>query len=169
MQKNGYTDRNDPVFIQCFEPSTLQKLRSKTKLKLIQLIDESGQPYDWTATKDKRSSASMLTAEGLKEIAGYADGIGPNKNLIFPRAENGSIKAPSELVRAAHKAGLQVHPWTFRNENNFLPANLRSGDQKAADALTNYGDAIKEYELFYNAGVDGVFSESPDTAAEARK
>lgn len=169
LQKNGYKDRNEPVFIQCFEPSTLQKMRSKTKLKLIQLIDDSGQPYDWTSKKDKRKSASMLSADGLKEIASYADGIGPNKNLIFPRAENGSIKVPSELVREAHKAGLQVHPWTFRNENNFLPANLRRGDQKSADAPSNYGDAIKEYELFYNAGVDGVFSENPDTAVEARK
>lgn len=169
LKKNGYIDRNEPVFIQCFEPGTVQKLRSKTKLKLIQLIDETGQPYDWTAKKDKRTIESMISADGLKEIARYADGIGPNKNLIFPRSENGSINEPSELVKNAHNAGLQVHPWTFRNENNFLPANLRTGDQKAGEAPSNYGEAIKEYELFYNAGVDGIFSENPDTAVEARK
>ncbi|MBX9572497.1 MAG: glycerophosphodiester phosphodiesterase [Candidatus Obscuribacterales bacterium] len=169
LNNNGYADRSEPVFIQCFEPSTLQKMRSQTKLKLIQLIDESGQPYDWTEKKDKRTSAHMVTVEGLKEIAQYADGIGPNKNLIYPRSKDGSIDKASDLVLNAHKAGLQVHPWTFRNENNFLPENLRSGDQKASDAPSLYGDAIREYELFYDAGVDGVFSESPDTALEARR
>lgn len=169
LEKNGYVDHTEPVFIQCFEPSTLEKLKTKTKLRLIQLIDESGQPYDWTSRKDKRTCSDMVTPEGLSEIAKYADGIGPNKNLIFPRAKDGTIGKPSKLVENAHKAGLQVHPWTFRNENNFLPRNLRSGNQKSTESAALYGDALSEYKIFYEAGVDGVFSESPDTALEARR
>ena len=176
LHKNGYIESSAPIFIQCFEPGTLRKLRTKTKLKLVLLIDETGQPYDWTLDKDNRSYADMLTDQGLKSIAEFADGIGPNKNLIYPRNNDSSISATSDLVARAHKFGLQVHPWTFRNENQFLPKQLRKGDEKTADKSDDksacseglYGDAIAEYKLFYDAGVDGVFSESPDTAIEAR-
>jgi glycerophosphoryl diester phosphodiesterase len=75
----------------------------------------------------------------------------------------GNSLPPTDFVRRAHRAGLLVHPYTFRNENTFLPAELRKG----ADP-THYGNAFGEYEQFYELGVDGLFSDNADTAVEAR-
>lgn len=168
LKKYDYGSKSSPVFIQCFEPDTLKKLRKLTDLKLVQLIDESGQPYCFKLRKDPRTCADMLKPEGLKEIATYADGIGPNKNSIFPRDDKGKLRKPTTLVADAHKVGLLVHPWTFRNENKFLPSELRCGKPDEPCAAGYYGDAVEEYKLFFEQGVDGVFSESPDTALLAR-
>src|SRR3546814_7452509 len=67
------------------------------------------------------SYAAMASPSGLTMIAGYADGIGPNKVMVIPRATLGRLGKPTALVRDAHAAGLKVHPWTFRRENYFLP------------------------------------------------
>jgi glycerophosphoryl diester phosphodiesterase len=99
----------------------------------------------------------------LREISSYADGIGPDKNRIVPRDDAGFLQEPTGLVDDAHDAGLLVHPYTFRNENAFLPADLRSSPNPS-----DYGDALAEYELFYSLGVDGLFSDNPDTAVAAR-
>ena len=69
---------------------------------------------------------------------------------------------PRTFVRDAHRAGLLVHPYTFRNENAFLPLELRSSSDPAA-----YGDAFAEYEQFFALGVDGLFTDNADTAVEA--
>jgi glycerophosphoryl diester phosphodiesterase len=87
----------------------------------------------------------------LEEIATYAHAVGPRKDLV-----------DEAFVETAHGAGLAVHPWTFRNENAFLPEDLRSSDDRAA-----YGDAFAEYERFLALGVDGVFTDNTDTAVEA--
>jgi glycerophosphoryl diester phosphodiesterase len=76
---------------------------------------------------------------------------------------NGALGEPTSLVEDAHEAGLLVHPYTFRNENQFLPASLRNG----ADP-SHYGDAVAEYAAFFAARVDGLFSDNPDTAVAAR-
>jgi glycerophosphoryl diester phosphodiesterase len=88
--------------------------------------------------------------------------------LIAPRDNTNKLTKPTTLVADAHKAGLLVHPWTFRNENSFLPENYRSGNDRDPGYESNYGNAFAEYKLFYDLGVDGVFSENPDTALEAR-
>jgi glycerophosphoryl diester phosphodiesterase len=163
LQRNGYNKATDPIFLQCFEPGALKRVRKMTNLPLIQLIDDSGKPYDWVLQKDSRTFADMLTPAGLKEIAGYAQGIGPSKQLIVPRDSSNKLMKPTTLVADAHKAALQVHPWTFRNENSFLPADYRSSKNEA-----EYGNAFAEYKLFFDQGVDAVFSESPDTAIEVR-
>lgn len=172
LHKNGYKSASAPVFIQSFEPASLKKLRAMTELKLVQLIDQEGRPFDWTTQKDPRTWADMIKPEGLVEIAKYANGIGPSKNLIVGRDKEGRLLQPGSLVSDAHKAGLVVHPWTFRNENPFLPLEFRIG--KDAGSVQDqprdgrYGKAFDEYKLFYNLAVDGVFSENPDTAVEAR-
>ncbi|MCX6462928.1 MAG: glycerophosphodiester phosphodiesterase family protein, partial [Pseudonocardiales bacterium] len=83
--------------------------------------------------------------------------------LVVARDADGNLAAPTGLVDAAHAAGLLVHPYTFRNENQFLPADLRRGASP-----TDYGDAFAEYAAFFAAGVDGVFADNPDTAVAAR-
>ena len=87
-----------------------------------------------------------------------------HKELIVPRAETGDLLAPTEIVAHAHAAGLQVHAWTFRAENAFLPPALRSSSDPAAT-----GDAIGEYEAFLRLGVDGLFTDQPELAVAARR
>ena len=81
----------------------------------------------------------------------------------MPRNADGSSGTPTSFVDDAHAAGLQVHPYTFRNENTFLPLELRRGSDPAA-----YGNAFAEYAQFFALGVDGVFSDNADTALAAR-
>jgi glycerophosphoryl diester phosphodiesterase len=156
LTRFGYSERDDLVFIQSFEVGNLQALRGKTKLRLIQLIDAEGGPADAPAAR----YADIITAQGLKAVAKYADGIGPNKALIIPRDKSGALGTPTALVRDAHTAGLAVHPWTFRRENYFLPTG-----QKAGTDPTKPGDLATEIKAFVAAGVDGLFS---DNSAEAR-
>jgi len=158
LTRHGYRRQSDPVFIQSFEIGPLERLNALTKLRLVQLIAEEGAPADRRAV----SYASMVTAEGLARIARYADGIGPAKALILPRGADGRTGAPTGLVAAAHRAGLVVHPWTFRSENHFLPAEHRRG----ADPRS-HGDHAAEYRRFIALGVDGLFSDFPAHARAA--
>lgn len=143
-----------PAFIQSFEVGNLKALARETKRPLVQLLStRTARPVGFD-----RTYGEMATPAGLKEIAKYADGVGPSKDYIVPPGGE-----PTSFVRDAHRAGLVVHPYTFRNENAFLPPALRSSDDPAA-----YGNAFAEYEQFFALGVDGLFSDNSDTAVEAR-
>jgi glycerophosphoryl diester phosphodiesterase len=168
LHANHYRGAGAPVFIQSFEVSNLKDLRTMTQLPLVQLIDAGGKPYDFVVNDDPRTYADLVTPEGLADVALYAHGIGANKNLIVPRDATGALQEPTRLIGDAHAAGLLVHAWTFRNENAFLPADFRAGDAVDPMAQALYGNAIAEYELFYNLGLDGLFSDNPDTAIEVR-
>ncbi|MGH2734865.1 MAG: glycerophosphodiester phosphodiesterase [Actinomycetota bacterium] len=168
LESNGYERRRDPVFIQSFEVGNLQELDETTDVQLVQLVNEGGAPFDFVASGDPRTYADMITDDGLADIADYADGIGVNKNLIVPRNPSNELLAPTDLVRRAHSARLIVHAWTFRNENTFLPEDFRQGDPSSPLYLRTYGNAPGEYELFFSTGLDGVFSDNPDTAVAAR-
>ena len=137
LAKHGWNRKDAPVFIQSFEPDSLRFLRGKTSVRLIQLT----------------SDASMVDAAGLKKIAAYADGIGPEKRLIVPIGADGSIGTPTDLVQRAHAAGLLVHIWTIRVDKEFLPAGY-------------HGRGEAEYEQFRDLGVDGLFTDFPDVAAK---
>ena len=152
----GYTAADDPVFIQSFEVGNLQALHGKTRLRLIQLVDASGSPAD----RPGQSYTDMVTPQGLRDIARYAQGIGPNKSLVIARDMLGRMGPPTPLVAHAHAAGLAVHPWTFRPENFFLPLGQRVGINPQSR-----GDLQAEITAFLHAGVDGVFS---DDVASAR-
>jgi glycerophosphoryl diester phosphodiesterase len=93
----------------------------------------------------------------LGDIAGYAAAIGPPKDLVT-----------AELIEEAHRAGLAVHPYTFRPENEFLPEEFRQGDPSAGEYRRARGDAAAELALFYEQGVDGVFADNADTAVAVR-
>jgi glycerophosphoryl diester phosphodiesterase len=151
------------VFIQSFETSNLRRLDKLTKLPLVQLMDATGAPYDLIAAGDPRTYADLATPKGLAWITKYADGIGPNKNLVIPRDANGFLLAPTTLVADAHAEHLLVHLFTFRDENQFLPADFRVGTDPNAK-----GDAFAEYDIFFDQGIDGLFSDFTDTAIAAR-
>lgn len=150
-----------PIYIQSFESANLQYLRARTKLPLVQLLDDQALVYDATGSKiigveirtydDPRGGASPKT---LEDIARYAQAIGPWKRQILRDAGSGSLVATT-LIEQAHVAGLKVHAYTFRNE----PATL---------AAEYAGDPVKEYHAYFALGIDGVFTDFTDTALEAR-
>ena len=167
LRRNNLNRRGARVFVQSFETGNLKALDRVLRVPLVQLLDAPArQPFDLVGTGDATTYADMATPRGLRRIAKYADGVGPSKNYIVPRdpATGGSL-APTTFVDDAHAAGLKVHPYTFRNENRFLPLELRSAGGADPNA---YGNAFAEYEQFFKLGVDGLFSDNPDTAVAAR-
>jgi glycerophosphoryl diester phosphodiesterase len=168
LRANGYRGPKAKVFIQSFEVGNLKRLNRMTDVPLVQLIDEVGKPYDFVVSGDPRTYADLIKPAGLAEIAGYADGLGPSKNLIVPRDAQNRLRQPTTLVRDAHKAGLVVHPWTFRRENNFLPEDFRQGNPASPVYLQATGDFPAELRLFYKLGVDGLFSDNSDVAVAVR-
>ncbi|MDQ3342400.1 MAG: glycerophosphodiester phosphodiesterase [Actinomycetota bacterium] len=164
LRRNGLDRRKAPVFVQSFETANLRQLDKIIRVPLVQLIAGSGAPYDRVAAGSDETYDDLVTPAGLRRVARYADGIGPDKNRIIPRDAGGFLQEPTSLVDDAHAENLLVHPYTFRNENVFLPADYRS-----AGAPDDYGNAFAEYERFFELGVDGIFSDNPDTAVEARR
>lgn len=162
-------DRADAaIFIQSFETGNLKRLAQKTSAPLVQLLAEEGMPFDHLKTSVGATYAMMAAGDGLKRIADYAKGVGPQKTMVIPRdAKDASSKA-TDLVARAQAVGLKVHPWTFRLENFFLPLELRRGDAKAMDFPRQAGDLSAEIKAFYALGVDGVFADHPDIAVAAR-
>jgi glycerophosphoryl diester phosphodiesterase len=156
LDRFGHRDASSPVFIQSFEVANLKALAKRTKVRLVQLMDMEGGPADDLT----QTYAQMSTAKGLRSVARYAQGVGPNKAYIIPRNAKGSLGKPTNFVANAHAAGLKVHPWTFRAENFFLPNGLKRGD----DPRTK-GDLGTELKAFLATGIDGYFS---DNVAEAK-
>ncbi|CAN5160570.1 glycerophosphodiester phosphodiesterase [soil metagenome] len=168
LHRGGYRGPDAPAFIQSFEVGNLRDLDRMTDLPLVQLLGDEGQPYDLAAAGDPRTYADLATPQGLARVAAYADGIGPSKSLVVPVDAAGRLGEPTSLVDDAHDAGLVVHPYTFRNENYYLPEDFRLGDPDHPGYLGATGDAAAEYRLYYRLGVDGVFSDYPDTAVAVR-
>ena len=147
LRRNGLDHAGAQVFVQSFEAGNLQMLRAELSVPLVQLLGPRGDGGP----------------EGLRAIAEYADAVGPNKVHIVPRDAADASLAPTRFVATAHAAGLLVHPYTFRRENSFLPAELRRGADPAAP-----GDLAAELRQFFALGVDGVFSDFPEVAVGAR-
>jgi glycerophosphoryl diester phosphodiesterase len=163
LRRHGLDRADAPVFIQSFEVGNLRRLATLTRVPLIQLIEPTGRPWDFTLGRFARSYADLVKPEGLREIAAYARGIGVHKNLVLPRDAHERLLSPTTLVRDAHAAGLLVHVFTLRAENQFLPAELRRGPD-----LPARGDLAAEATLFLEAGVDGFFTDHPAIGVAAR-
>jgi glycerophosphoryl diester phosphodiesterase len=159
LKANGLDRADAPVFVQCFEVGALKTFRSLCRAPLIQLMAAEGGPADLPGM----TYAEMSTPSGLKAIAAYADGVGPDWKMILPTAADGTLAPATSLVADAHAAGLKAHPWTVRAENFFLPPALRHGSDPAA-----HGEVEAVYKALYAAGVDGLFSDFPGLAAAAR-
>lgn len=167
LQENGYTGRDAPVLIQSFEVANLKKLRSLTQVPLVQLIAATGSPPDFTAKADVRTYADLISPAGLAEIHTYAAAIAPDKSLVIPRDRQNRLLPPTGLVELAHAVGLKVYPWTCRAENRFLPAELQVGSPADGEFERRHGDAREECRRFWILGIDGLFSDHPDTAIAA--
>lgn len=189
LKAAGWTEKTSPVIIQSFETANLKYLRGKTQVRLFQLVDADDvdkdggivlaapfdKPYDFVVTGDKRTFKDLVTAEGLKEIATYADGVAPwkpylmagkqiigadgkptdlNKDGVIDERDR-VLLPPTDVVKNAHAAGLLVHSWTFRSEPKRLASDFK-------------GDPAAEYKAFFALGIDGLFSDFPDMAVKAR-
>ncbi len=163
LRRRGRDRADSGVIIQSFEPAGLRALKSQVGCPLLQLVDSAGvAPADFVAAGDPRTFDALLTPDGLREVATYATWLGPSKERIVPLGAGGEAQAPTALVGDAHAVSLRVMPYTFRNENEFLPAGLRRGGPGAP--ADTYGDAFAEYAQYRQVGVDAVFSDNPDTA-----
>jgi len=175
LSKANMDTYDAPVFVQCFEVAPLQYINTKSSVKLVQLIStynvnadgtldynvpagdfiSYASPFDFYANGDSRTYEYFTTEEGMRFTATYADGIGPWKPFIisFKRDENGAITVLPEtnFVDLAHKNDLKVHPYTFRNE----------------DEKWSGGNHEAEYHLFFDAGVDGIFTDYTAVAVDA--
>ena len=168
LDRYGWNNSYAPVFIQSFETGNLKYLRTKTTCKIIQLIDADDvgpdgkltfaapydKPYNHAILGDSRGFADLVTKAGLADIATYANGIGPWKPFISSFAGSNTTPLTTSLIQDAHAAGLAVHAYTFRNDS------LASQYQ---------GKPADEYNQFFLMGVDGVFTDFPDTAFAARE
>ncbi|MEA2179705.1 MAG: glycerophosphoryl diester phosphodiesterase [Solirubrobacteraceae bacterium] len=164
LRKNGLAGADAPVVVQSFETENLKALNAKIDVPLVALLDEETViPADVAAAGGTTTFGDYATPEGLQGLAAFADWVGPWKPYIVPTDAAGEWLEPTTFVEDAHAAGLKVVPYTFRNENQFLPPALRSSADPNA-----YGDAFTEYKKFFGLGVDGVFSDNPDTALAAR-
>jgi glycerophosphoryl diester phosphodiesterase len=161
LKRHGYHRRSDPICIQSFETANLRALRQRTDLPLVQLVAPEGQPFDFTLAGERRSYLDLMSDAGLKEIAEYADAIGPHKWMVVQFA-NGQAR-DSGLARRARAVGLGIHIWTLRAENEFLPPDLRSAGGAAAS-----GDLRREIHALLDAGITGMFADQPDLAVRAR-
>ena len=159
----GLDSKKAKVVIQSFETSNLRQLSRETKVKLVQLTSATGAPYDLVAQGDPRTYADLMSPAGLRRVATYADWLGPEKNSVIPRDAAGFLTQPTSVVDDAHRAGLKVVVYTFRDENQFLPADFRDGDDPNAK-----GDIFGELDTFFRTGIDAVFSDYTDTAVAAR-
>ncbi|MBF5081627.1 glycerophosphodiester phosphodiesterase family protein [Quadrisphaera sp. INWT6] len=156
-----------PVVVQCFEVAALQHLRdAAAHLRLLQLTQPTGAPPDLRRSGDHRDYADLCSPAGLREVARWADVLGPHLVQVEPRDAGGVSGGGggrggrgSRLVDDAHDAGLAVVPYTVRPENTFLPTELRSGRDLAAR-----GDVAALLAQLRGDGVDGVFTDDPAAA-----
>lgn len=139
-----------PVVVQSFDPGLLRDLADRTEVPLVQLVaaEQRGGP--------------LLTPTGLARVASYAVAVGVHHELVLPRDGRGATTCPTGLVVDAHEAGLAVHVWTLRDENHFLPAPHRRGNDPAG-----LGDGRAAARDLLACGVDALVADAPDTAAEA--
>ncbi len=168
-EKYGLNKRNAPMWIQSFEITNLKDLRfrhgykaSSTFLAWTGTGPLDG-PYDLISKGDKRLYQDWMTPKGLKEISRFANGVGPEKFFVIPKKADGTLGQPTSLVGDAHRLGLKVVPWTFRNENQFMAKDLQKGTNPA-----DYGKAIEEQVAYLRTGLDGLFTDNPDTGVVAR-
>ncbi|WP_309606308.1 glycerophosphodiester phosphodiesterase [Phenylobacterium sp.] len=157
LKRNGLDSPTAPVFVQCFEVGPLKTFKTLSRAPRIQLVSAEGGPADAALTY-----RDMVSASGLKAVAAYANGIGPDWSMVIPTVDGG-LGPATPLVADAHAAGLAVHPWTVRAENVFLPPKLRKGSNPA-----DFGDVDAVYRALFAAGVDGLFSDFPALAVKAR-
>jgi len=167
LQRAGLNRRDAPVIIQSFWPQALMDLRRLTPVRLMFLINSVAPPEDVLKANGIAAWSDVYSPEGLKQMTQFAEIVGPETELIFPRDADGRSGPATRLVADAHEAGLQVHVWSVNAENHYLPVELRRGDPQDPDHLNQLGDAAALVRALETAGVDGLFTDHPKIALDA--
>ena len=186
----GWAEKSSPVIVQSFEVAALKYLRTKTRVRLVQLIDADDvdkngnlvlnppldRPYDFTVAQDHRTFKDLVSKAGLAEIKTYADGVGPWKRYIVSAKQidangdgqaddlngDGKIDERDRILLAPSNLIKDAHDLgLFVHTWTFRNEPRRL----AADFK---GDPLLEYKMFYALGIDGAFSDFADTAVKAR-
>ncbi|MET4897788.1 glycerophosphodiester phosphodiesterase family protein [Sphingomonadaceae bacterium jetA1] len=158
-----------PLIVQCFEIATLKRMRAHFarggSVQLMQLIDDAPMiPLDVASAGGTTRYADMMTGEGLKRVADYADIVAPDIRALIPLRPDGRLGDPSPSIGWAKSAGLIVGGYEFRPENRFLAANFR--DRAGPDAR-NPGGSIAEIHAYLRAGMDQFFTDDPGIGRRA--
>jgi len=163
--------RRCPLAIQSFEIANLRYVRGKlgrrAGLRLVQLTSgtpEGLRPADVVKTGGTTTYREMMSPAGLAEIARYADVLSPDTRSIIPLGRDGRLGAPTSVTANAHRAGLQVIPYTFRPENYFLAADFQGG---GSPATRNPTGSVAEMRRYLAAGIDGFFTDDPALGRQA--
>ncbi|WP_432504284.1 glycerophosphodiester phosphodiesterase [Kineococcus arenarius] len=161
-------DLNHPrsgATVQSFELTNLIELRTELGLRAdsVFLTSGSGAPADLVAAGDPRQYADLLVPSALRDIARYVDAVGPSLDQVVALEEDGTLGEATRLVGDAHAAGLQVVPYTLRPENQFLPVDYRSSEDPA-----EFGRVLDLAQVYFEAGIDGLFTDAPDLGVVAR-
>jgi glycerophosphoryl diester phosphodiesterase len=150
LEEYGYREHLDPVYVQCFDPAELRRIRHQmgSRLKLVQLIGENS----WREAAT--DFAPLRSRRGLQRLARTVDGIGPWINRLYrlPRRD-GTIRSTG-LVERAHAAGLAVHPYTFRSDD--LPPGFDSFGELLAFCTRELA-------------IDGLFTDFPDKVLQFQR
>lgn len=163
--------RTAPLEIQSFEVANLKLLRKilgrRSNLRIMQLVDApTERPGDSIAAGEATTYADLVSPQGLRAVAQYADVVAPNTRMVIPLGPDQRLAKPTRLVPDAHEAGLLVHTWTFRPENRFLAAEFRSN---AGENARHDKGSISEIQTYLSAGIDGFFSDDSALGHEAIK
>ncbi|NYF99461.1 glycerophosphodiester phosphodiesterase family protein [Janibacter cremeus] len=162
LQEHDLNARSAPAWVQSFEPTALESLRTAGyRGRSLLLTEAGGAPFD--LREQGTTYADLLTPQALQKVARWADAISPEKTQVIPWTVDDRLGEPTRVVADAHAAGLEVFPWTFRAENAFLPLDYRTGDDPAA-----HGRLVDEVMVHLTAGIDGIFCDQPDVCAQAR-
>lgn len=167
LERAGLNRRDAPVIIQSFWPEALVALRKLTPVRLMFLINSVPPPDDILRANGIAAWSDVYSPEGLRYVAQFAEIVGPETELIFPRDAEGRSLPATSFVADAHDAGLQVHVWSVGAENRRLPVQFRRGDPGDPDHLDQPGDAAALVRALQSAGVDGLFTDHPDVAVAA--
>ena len=161
LKEFGYDSRDGSAYLQCFDPDELRRIKSDigpslgVDLPLIQLIPDLRHRHNrilWRdGLGDTRDSGATVEAEGMERVAEYADGIGPHYVALVEETSRPGDVRPTDMVDAAHDAGLVVHPYTVR-----------------ADQLPEWAGTVDDVfqTILVDAGADGLFTDFPDLAAQ---
>ncbi|KAL5197919.1 hypothetical protein ABZP36_001431 [Zizania latifolia] len=135
-----YEDKFIAALVHSFAPTSLIYVADLIDSPKVFLIDDVA-----VRTEDTSQSSD----EYLDYMKEYVVGVGPWKDTVVPPTRDNKLTAPTDLVARAHARGMQVHPYTYRNENQFLHFNFRQ-------------DPYAEYDYWLNdVGVDGLFTDFP--------
>jgi glycerophosphoryl diester phosphodiesterase len=161
LRRHGLDHPGSPVAVMGFEPTVLAELAGRTRVPLVQLVDDlHGSPADLAAAGDPRTFADLVSPTGLAAVARYATGLGVRHSVLA--RDLGDRVAVTGLVDAAHRHGLDVRAWTLRVEDRFLPRPYRGHDRSGHGDLRGYAALLLDH------GVDTVITDHPEACLAAR-